>query len=320
MFGATVLFAACKKPPHASWSAKDTAADAFEADTNIEGRVTPGPPARAGEAGGAAASPLLYDLASDLAQRRARATAELGPMAVFDVEGQVFLFAARARSAVNDAALSLARVALPAYFNGRFARAPDRAVTVYVFEASGPYGEVCARHLGVSCASDLGIYDPETREVFVDASAGVTTLTHELVHPIVHADFPDAPEWLNEGLGSLFEYPVFPRPGEIHGAKNWRYRRLLAALASAKERDTVKVDALFGMADGVFYGPPRDLHFAMVRYLCQWLDSRGWLWPFYAAWRDGVILDPTGEKAFARVTGMTPVEANGPWVEWVKRL
>ena len=40
------------------------------------------------------------------------------------------------------------------------------------------------------------------------------TITHELVHPIVESDFPRAPTWIDEGLASLFEAPVLPRPGE----------------------------------------------------------------------------------------------------------
>lgn len=46
----------------------------------------------------------------------------------------------------------------------------------------------------------------------------------------------------------------------------------------------------------------------MARYACQWLDERGKLWPFYRAWRDGVRDDPSGEKAFERIVGMTQAE------------
>jgi hypothetical protein len=34
------------------------------------------------------------------------------------------------------------------------------------------------------------------------------TLTHEIVHPMLEADFPGAPEWLEEGIASPFEAPV----------------------------------------------------------------------------------------------------------------
>ena len=57
-----------------------------------------------------------------------------------------------------------------------------------------------------------------------------------------------------------------------------------------------------------------------ARYLCQWLDERNLLWPFYRQWRDGVKDDPTGEKTFTKVVGMTPTQANVPWTAWVKAL
>jgi hypothetical protein len=158
------------------------------------------------------------------------------------------------------------------------------------------------------------------REVVVNAGPGVSTLTHELVHAIMQADFPDAPAWLNEGLGALFERPVFAGPGEIHGAKNWRYPGLVAALASDARRSQVSLEALFGMNDAQFHEGDEDLHYAMARYTCQWLDARGELWAFYAAWRDGVLEDPSGRHTFERVVGMTAADANDAWIAWLRGL
>ena len=70
------------------------------------------------------------------------------------------------------------------------------------------------------------------------------------------------------------------RPGEIHGAKNWRHPRLKRALSS-NERDKARLEVLFGMTDETFRDDAEDLHYAMARYVCQWLDERGKLWPFY---------------------------------------
>jgi hypothetical protein len=69
-----------------------------------------------------------------------------------------------------------------------------------------------------------------------------------------------------------------------------------------------------------FHAGDENLHYAMARYVCQWLDARGQLWPFYHAWRDGVTDDPAGEKAFARAVGMTPAQANESWVKWVRGM
>lgn len=154
----------------------------------------------------------------------------------------------------------------------------------------------------------------------MNVGPGIGTLTHELVHPIVQADFPGAPEWLNEGIASLFEALSMPAPGQIHGVKNWRHPRLLRALRSPKERDRPSLEAPFALDDATFRGADEDLHYAAARYSCQWLDQQGKLWSFYRYFRDHRESDPTGEHAFTAVMGKTPAEANAPWAAWVKRL
>jgi hypothetical protein len=266
------------------------------------------------------APPPSYDLAADFDARCADARSRFGEGAALEVEAAVFLFIGARRDRVYDAGLKLARDALFAYFNDRFVERPDRAVSVYVFPSGATYDAFCKERLGTRCASPLGVYRHATRDIFVNAGPGITTLTHELVHPIIESDFLGAPVWLGEGLGSLFEMPVLPRAGEIHGAKNWRLPRLIAALRSKTERPTTTLDALFAMTDDDFHAGDEKLHYAMARYACQWLDERGKLWAFYRAWRSGAVRDPTGERAFAQVMGETPAQANEEWVVWSRRL
>jgi hypothetical protein len=264
----------------------------------------------------------VHDLAADVQSRVAQAHAELGAKAPVDVVADAFVLADAHPGPVYGASVSLARDALAAYFNGRFSRHPSHAVSVWISTDADSYQAFCRKRRGRECPKkDLGVYDRLTREIFVNAGNGMTTLTHELVHPIVQSDFPGAPEWINEGLGALFEMPVLPRPGEIHGRTNWRLDSLRDALASKAERDRVRIEALFAMSDDAFRkAEEEDLHYAMARYFCQWLDERGQLWGFYQTWRDGFARDPTGETAFAQVVGMTPAQATAPWVEWVREL
>ena len=107
---------------------------------------------------------------------------------------------------------------------------------------------------------------------------GLGTLTHEIVHPLVEADFPEAPTWLNEGIASVFEAPVIPKPGEIHGVKNWRHPRLKRALTIAPSATRRGSTSSSAMRDESFRSDGEDLHYAMARYVCQWLDERGKLW------------------------------------------
>jgi len=149
---------------------------------------------------------------------------------------------------------------------------------------------------------------------------GIGTLTHELVHPIVETDFPHAPDWINEGIASLYEAFNFPKPGEIHGNKNFRHKGLLAALKSKELRPFASLPRLFAMADDEFRGTHEGLNYATARYFCMWMEGQKKLWPFYRAWRDDRANDPTGEKAFVAVMGKTPAELDAAWAAWVKAL
>jgi hypothetical protein len=244
---------------------------------------------------------------------------ELGP-SVPVVREDPFVLAGPGWSPASLAQVTdLVRRAVEALYNGRFTRHPD-PVAVYLFASRVPYEHFCRTQLDEECISPYGFYRPDVRVIVMNAGPGIGTLTHEMVHPILEADFPRAPIWINEGIASLFEAPVIPRPGEIHGAKNWRLPRLRSALGSKKERETTRLDALFVMSDSRFRDDDEPLHYAMARYVCQWLDERGKLWTFYRAWRDGVDDDPTGERAFAQAMGQTPAQANERWAAWVQRL
>jgi hypothetical protein len=266
--------------------------------------------------------PPPYDLAADRARIADVARTELGTATIDTAQDVFVLVGAPGWDAKSLAASTdLTTRALDAYYSGRFDTRPTRAIGVYLFADKASYQSYCKQHLGRACDSPFGVYHPEVRRIVMNAGPGLGTLTHELVHPIVEADFPKAPIWINEGIASLFEAPTLgPKRGEIHGMKNWRLPRLLSGMRSRDERYHARLDSLFGMTDEAFRGPLEKLHYATARYVCQWLDARGWLWPFYHAWRDGYDTDRTGAKAFERITGMSPALATTTWTAWVHAL
>jgi hypothetical protein len=81
--------------------------------------------------------------------------------------------------------------------------------------------------------------------------------------------------------------------------------------------DRPRLDALFGMSDETFLHGDRLRHDAMARALCEWLDERHSLLPFYQAWRDQWRADPDGRLAFQSVVHDTPEQENGEWTRWV---
>jgi hypothetical protein len=330
--GALVLASACRtppSPPSPSPGAQGTgtapraiAPSVMTPPKMAAAKTTPTPAdARTGRVDAPPMAPA-YDLEGDHALRLQLAQKELGDRVPSAVVEDVFLVVGAPGwdGAAFQQSVSLVKNALAAYMHGRFQTRPGRAISVYLFPSAAPYEAYCKTRWSERCLSKYGFYRPDERKMVMNAGLGLGTLTHELVHPIVEADFPTAPAWINEGIASLFEAPVIPRAGEIHGVKNWRHPRLIGAWASPREKDAARLDALFAMNDDTFRDDAEDLHYAMARYACQWLDDAGKLWAFYQAWRDDVADDPTGEKAFERVVGKPPREMHDAWAKWVKAL
>ncbi|HET7545384.1 MAG TPA: hypothetical protein VFK05_36205 [Polyangiaceae bacterium] len=261
-----------------------------------------------------------YDLQADLEARMREAVAELGPHTQVQVVERTFVVAAPGGRRALASALDVARRALAAYFNGRFDKRPTRAISVYLFPTAAPYDAYCQKRDSTTCISPYGFYLHGDRRIVMNVGPGIGTLTHELIHPLVEADFPAAPDWLNEGIASLFEHFYFSAPGQIHGAKNWRYPRLLRALRSKQERAEASLPALFALSDQQFRGDKEDLNYALARYLCMWLDESEDLWPFYQRFRDHFLEDRSGDNSFAAVVGKTPAEANAEWTAWLLKL
>jgi hypothetical protein len=269
---------------------------------------------------GTLATTSSYDLPADIAARSAEAKRELGARTVVQTVESVFVLITPAGQASSSSTAILTKQVLDAYFNGRFDKRPAQAVSVYLFPEAKSYEAYCQQRWSKPCGSGYGFYRSDERRIVMNVGPGIGTLTHELVHPIVEADFPGAPEWLNEGVASLFEALTMPAAGQVHGVKNWRHARLLRALGSAKERDEASLTRLFELDDATFRNHAEDLHYATARYLCQWLDQKGKLWPFYRHFREHRGSDPSGRESFKSIVGKTPAEANTEWAAWVKRL
>jgi hypothetical protein len=140
---------------------------------------------------------------------------------------------------------------------------------------------------------------------------------HEIVHPYVEADFPDAPAWLNEGLGSLFEQSA-EREGHIVGLTNWR----LAGLKGALSRGEVpSFDKLAHMSDTTFYADDRGIHYAAARYLLYYLQEKGLLRAFYTTARGVRKQDPSGYATLVKALGERDMAAfQKRWQVFVGKL
>jgi hypothetical protein len=164
-----------------------------------------------------------------------------------------------------------------------FDRYPSRIVEIWALRTSSSYLAWAGEAIGRTPSSAYGVYVPCAGAIVVNRGLGDGTLVHEMVHVLVEVDFPNAPTWLNEGLGSLYEEPG-ERHGRIVGRLNWRLPALQHALA---RRRAPSLRDVMTMSRASFYGDGSALHYAVARYLLYHLQQRGELRSYYRGCRDG---------------------------------
>jgi len=198
-----------------------------------------------------------------------------------------------------------------------FAHRPDRIIDIYLFDDAETYTRGVVTLTGEEPATPYGFYSPDRGAMFMNIGTGGGTLVHEIVHPYVEADFPDAPAWLNEGLGSLFEQSA-ERGGHIVGLTNWR----LAGLKGALSRGEVpSFDKLAHMSDHTFYADERGIHYAASRYLLFYLQEKGLLRSFYTAARGVRTQDPSAYQTLVKTLGERDMAAfQKRWQKYVGGL
>lgn len=246
-----------------------------------------------------------------------------GRMKVVD---DTFVLVAGDRDAPLDDAAATVHAAVQSLWHD-LAHRPTHAATVWVFASRKNYEKFVTLHAPKSARpSDLSFYVPEskivpgTSEIFFCAEGqGLGGSGHEVAHHLVRYDFPKAHAWIAESLPALLEVAQ-PNPddGELHPQAHFRLQTLRTALTKPDYAQLVRLDLLFGLLDDAAFRSNEALHYALAREFLRWADSRHQLWPFYRLFRDGVLDDETGEKAFAAVFGKTPADATDEFLDWIR--
>jgi len=180
-----------------------------------------------------------------------------------------------------------------------FSRRPSKILDIYLFTTAASYERGVKTLTGESPTTPYGFYSPSQAALFMNIATGGGTLVHEIVHPYVEADFPAAPAWLNEGLGSLFEQSA-ERTGHIVGLTNWRLGGLQQTVTSGRLQSFRALTALTSTA---FYGDDTGTNYAQSRYLLYYLQEHGLLRDFYRAFRAARDHDPTGYATLVNALG-----------------
>jgi|MudIll2142460700_1097286.scaffolds.fasta_scaffold181701_2 hypothetical protein len=198
-----------------------------------------------------------------------------------------------------------------------FDKRPTLILDVFLFDTAESYERGVKKLTGETPTTPYGFYSRANRGLFMNISTGGGTLVHEIVHPYVEADFPNAPPWLNEGLGSLFEQSA-ERDGHIVGLTNWR----LAGLQKAIAKSTVpSFKTLTAMDGDVFYAEASGTNYAQSRYLLYYMQEKGLLRDFYKAYRAARTKDPTGYATLVKALGESDMkDFQDRWHAFVAKL
>lgn len=278
--------------------------------------------ARALPMGGSASPPRqgqvpAWDLATECEQRSLHWRRRLGDACAVIVR-EPFVLAGNLDAATliewyDNTLHPAARALHTAYFS----TIPNRAVSVLLFADEASYSHYAGELFGDEQVSVYGYYKPDQRTLVLNAATGRGTLVHELTHALASFDFPDMPDWFNEGLASLHEQCRFrPDGSNLDGLPNWRLPGLQKAIRRGSLRS---LPALLMEPD--FRGSQIGLNYAHARYLCMFMQECGVLTEFYRRLKSTRTQDPFGLHAVRAVFGNpTWEELDARFQQWVLTL
>lgn len=233
------------------------------------------------------------------------------------VEGPFVIIGDESSEQVERRATGTVRWARNQLRQSYFPNDPDRILEIWLFkDETSYYGNTLAL-FGEKPDTPYGYYTAEHDALIMNIGTGGGTLVHELVHPFVEANFPDAPAWLNEGLGSLYEQCA-ERDGRIVGLTNWRLPGLQEAIRKGEVPSFRKT---MSASRYTFYELDPGTNYAQSRYLLYYLQEKGLLRKYYREFRAHRDDDPTGYATLKAVLGREDMAAfQRDWESWILKL
>ncbi len=90
----------------------------------------------------------------------------------------------------------------------------------------------------------LGYYNPSDNLIMATGGrSGYGTVLHEMIHALIEADFPEAQDWLKEGLASLYERTSW-KGGRLEALPNWRMDGMQEETVSSLQKLTREASEL----------------------------------------------------------------------------
>lgn len=194
-----------------------------------------------------------------------------------------------------------------------FDKQPDKILVIWLFRNITTYKAGAKKFFDDEPTTPYGYYSSSDNALVMNIGPGAGTLSHELVHPYIEANFPDAPSWFNEGLASLYEQPR-EREGHMWGTTNWRLPGLTSMI---RKKDIPSLRTLLTTTSDGFYNADFD-SYAYARFLCQYLQDHGKLRDFY---KDFVASkDHTGVTSLEKAVGSSLEDFQPVFNKWALSL
>lgn len=194
---------------------------------------------------------------------------------------------------------------------------PDKIIDIWLFKDKASYEKYAKEIFNDTPHTPFGYYSSEHAALIMNIATGGGTLVHEIVHPFMRTNFPECPDWFNEGLASLYEQSE-DRTGHIRGRTNWRLEGLQKAIKGGK---LASFQALTATNTDEFYNQDKGSNYAQARYLCYYLQEQGLLVKFYHAFVANQKDDPTGYKTLQKTLAETDMAAfQKRWEAYVLKL
>jgi hypothetical protein len=195
-----------------------------------------------------------------------------------------------------------------------FKNDPNDILEIWLFKDNSSYRTNAKLMFGDDPTTPYGYYSRAHKALLMNINTGGGTLVHEIVHPLMEANFPACPSWFNEGMGSLYEQ-CGETNGHIHGYTNWRLPGLQRAI---REKRLPSFESLMAMDANTFYNGD---NYGQARYLCYYLQDKGLLQKFYHEFVSKQKEDPSGYKTLQRILGESDMTSfQSRWEKYVMTL